>query len=113
MHIYERTVGDVTILDVQGRITLGEGDELLKDKINSLLYQEKKKVLLDMGSCHHVDPAGLGEIVRSYSALTRHGGKIKFVFVTRPVRDLFVITKLDSIFESFDDEAEALASFNK
>ena len=75
MEIVERTVSDVTVLDLKGKMTLGEGDELLKDKINSLLASGKKKLLLNLESVPYIDSAGLGEVVRTYTTVSRQGGK--------------------------------------
>ena len=77
MQIEERVVDDVTILDLKGKMTLGEGDELLKDKINSLIQQDKKKLLLNLEGVPYIDSAGLGEIVRTYTTVSRQGGKLK------------------------------------
>ena len=76
MQIDERTIGDVLILDIKGRITLGEGDELLKDKVNSLLNQGQKKIILNLAEVPYIDSAGLGEIVRTYTTVSRQGGSL-------------------------------------
>ena len=88
MHIEERVVGDVTILDLTGKITLGEGDELLKDKINSLLNQGHRKILLNLEGVPYIDSAGLGEIVRTYTTVSRQGGKLKLLNLTKRIEDL-------------------------
>ena len=111
MQIEERIVGDVTILDLKGKMTLGEGDELLKDKINSLIQQEKKKLLLNLEGVPYIDSAGLGEIVRTYTTVSRQGGNLKLVNLTKRITDLLSITKLLTVFETFDSEPEALKSF--
>jgi anti-sigma B factor antagonist len=112
MQIEERVVNDVTILDLKGKITLGEGDEALKDKINSLLMQGKKKILLDLKDVPYIDSAGLGEIVRTYTTVSRQGGQLKLVNLTKRITDLLSITKLLTVFETFDAEPEALKSFS-
>lgn len=112
MVIEERVVGDVTILDLKGKMTLGEGDELLKDKINSLIHQGQKKLLLNLESVPYIDSAGLGEIVRTYTTVSRQGGNLKLVNLTKRITDLLSITKLLTVFETFDSEADALKSFN-
>ena len=112
MLIEERVVGDVTILDLKGKMTLGEGDELLKDKINSLIHQGQKKLLLNLESVPYIDSAGLGEIVRTYTTVSRQGGNLKLVNLTKRITDLLMITKLLTVFETFDTEAEALKSYN-
>ena len=111
MVIEERVVGDVTILDLKGKMTLGEGDELLKDKINSLIHQGQKKLLLNLESVPYIDSAGLGEIVRTYTTVSRQGGNLKLVNLTKRITDLLSITKLLTVFETFESEADALKSF--
>ena len=111
MVIEERVVGDVTILDLKGKMTLGEGDELLKDKINSLIHQGQKKLLLNLESVPYIDSAGLGEIVRTYTTVSRQGGNLKLVNLTKRITDLLSITKLLTVFETFYSEPDALKSF--
>ena len=111
MQIEERVVGDVTILDLKGKMTLGEGDELLKDKINSLIHQGQKKLLLNLEGVPYIDSAGLGEIVRTYTTVSRQGGNLKLVNLTKRITDLLSITKLLTVFETFDSEKDAVASF--
>ena len=111
MQIEQRAVGDVTVLDLKGRVTLGEGDELLKDKVNSLLNQGLKKIVLNLADVPYVDSAGLGEIVRTYTTVSRQGGNLKLVNLTKRITDLLSITKLLTVFETFESEAEALKSF--
>ena len=112
MQIDERIVDTVTILDLKGKITLGEGDEVLKDKINSLILQGHKKMLLNLADVPYIDSAGLGEIVRTYTTVSRQGGQLKLVNLTKRITDLLMITKLLTVFETFDNEQEALASFS-
>ncbi len=112
MQIDERAVGDVVVLDVKGRITLGEGDELLKDKVNSLLNQGKKKIILNLAGVPYIDSAGLGEIVRTYTTVSRQGGSLKLLNLTKRITDLLAITKLLTVFETFDSEDEAVQSFS-
>ena len=111
MQIDERAAGDVTILDLKGRMTLGEGDELLKDKINSLIHQGQKKLLLNLEGVPYIDSAGLGEIVRTYTTVSRQGGNLKLVNLTKRITDLLSITKLLTVFETYDNEADAVRSF--
>ena len=111
MVIEERVIGDVTILDLKGKMTLGEGDELLKDKINSLIHQGQKKLLLNLEGVPYIDSAGLGEIVRTYTTVSCQGGNLKLVNLTKRITDLLSITKLLTVFETFDSEPEALKSF--
>lgn len=112
MQIEQRTVGSVMILDLKGKITLGEGDEVLKDKINSLILQGHKKMLLNLADVPYIDSAGLGEIVRTYTTVSRQGGQLKLVNLTKRITDLLMITKLLTVFETFDNEPEALKSFS-
>jgi anti-sigma B factor antagonist len=111
MQIEERIVDDVTVLDLKGKMTLGEGDELLKDKINSLVSQGHKKILMNLEAVPYIDSAGLGEIVRTYTSISRQGGKLKLLNVSKRIQDLLVITKLITIFDSYDNEGEAVRSF--
>src|SRR5678816_1857123 len=111
MQIEERIVNDVTILDLKGKITLGEGDEALKDKINSLVHQNRKKILLNLEDVPYIDSAGLGEIVRTYTTVSRQGGQLKLVNLTKRITDLLSITKLLTVFDTYDSEAEAIKSY--
>ena len=112
MDIAERTVSDVTVLDLKGKMTLGEGDELLKDKINSLLAANKKKLVLNLEGVPYIDSAGLGEIVRTYTTVSRQGGSLKLLNLTKRIEDLLSITKLLTVFDTFDTEADAVKSFS-
>ncbi len=112
MVIDERTVGEVTVLDLKGKMTLGEGDELLKDKINSMLANGRKKLVLNLESVPYIDSAGLGEIVRTYTTVSRQGGSLKLLNLTKRIEDLLSITKLLTVFETFDTEADAVKSFS-
>jgi anti-sigma B factor antagonist len=111
MEIVERTVNDVTVLDLKGKMTLGEGDELLKDKINSLLAAGKKKLLLNLESVPYIDSAGLGEVVRTYTTVSRQGGSLKLLNLTKRIEDLLSITKLLTVFDTYDNEADAVKSY--
>jgi anti-sigma B factor antagonist len=111
MQIEERAVGDVVVLDLKGRVTLGDGDELLKDKVNSLVNRGFKKIVLNLAEVPYVDSAGLGEIVRTYTTVSRQGGSLKLLNLTKRISDLLSITKLLTVFETFDSESEAIKSF--
>jgi len=112
MNISERSVSDVIIVDVSGKVTLGDGgDAMLKDKMGSLVQQGQKKVLLNLGEVSYVDSAGLGAIVQAYATLNKNGGQLKLVNATKRIKDLLAITKLLTIFETHDTEAEGLKSF--
>ena len=112
MQIQERAIGDVMVLDLKGKITLGEGDELLKDKVNSLVNQGHKKVVLNLADVPYIDSAGLGEIVRTYTTVSRQGGSLKLLNLTKRITDLLAITKLLTVFETFDSENDAVKSFS-
>jgi anti-sigma B factor antagonist len=112
MQIEERAVGDVMVLDVKGKITLGEGDEQLKDKVNSLVNQGQKKILLNLEGVPYIDSAGLGEIVRTYTTVSRQGGSLKLLNLTKRITDLLSITKLLTVFETFESENDAVRSFS-
>ncbi len=112
MQIEERAIGDVKVLDVKGRVILGEGDELLRDKINSLLNQGFKRIVLNLAEVPYIDSAGLGEIVRTYTTVSRQGGSLKLLNLTKRIADLLSITKLLTVFETFDSETEAVRSFS-
>jgi anti-sigma B factor antagonist len=111
MQIVERPSGDVMILDVKGKLTIGDGDELLKDKINSLIQQGQKKLILNLEGVPYVDSAGLGEIVRTYTTVSRQGGNLKLLNLTKRIEDLLSITKLLTVFDTYESEQEALNSF--
>ena len=113
MDIVERTVNDITVLDLKGKMTLGEGDELLKDKINNLLAGGKKKLLLNLEGVPYIDSAGLGEIVRTFTTVSRQGGSLKLLSLTKRITDLLAITKLLTVFETHDNEADAIRSFQQ
>ena len=111
MKIEERTVGDVTILDLKGKMLIGEGDELLREKINGLVEDGKSKIVLNLADVPYVDSAGLGEIVRCYTTVSRKDGKLKLLNLTKRIEDLLSITKLLTVFEAYESEDEAVKSF--
>ena len=111
MQIDERAVGEVKILDIKGKVIMGEGNELLKDKVNSLVNQGFKKIVLNLEGVPYIDSAGLGEIVRTYTTVSRQGGKLKLLNLTKRIQDLLAITKLLTVFETYDTEKEAITSF--
>ena len=111
MNIVERLVGDVTIIDLQGKIMIGEGDEALRDAVNKAIDSGKNKLVLNLAEVPYVDSAGLGELVRCYSTVNKKGGKLKLLNLTKKIQDLLAITKLLTVFETFDSEDEAIKSF--
>jgi anti-sigma B factor antagonist len=112
MKIAERTLGDVTVIDVNGPITLGDGDtDRLGDKVRSLLQQGRRQLIANLANVSYMDSAGLGELVQAYTTVSRQGGSLKLVGVTTRLNDLLVITKLATVFDSYESEAAAAASF--
>src|SRR5207244_7954971 len=112
MQSAERKCADVVIVVVAGKVTWGEGgDTVLKDKMRSLVQQGHKKLLLNLGDVSYVDSAGLGEIVQAYATVNKNGGTLKLLNVTKRIKDLLSITKLLTVFDTFDNEAEAVRSF--
>jgi anti-sigma B factor antagonist len=103
-----RRLDDVVILDLSGRITMGEGTVVLRDRIQKLLSAGDRKFLLNVADVDYIDSSGLGELVTSFTTVRNHGGELKLLNLTRRVQDLLQITKLLTVFESFDSEAEAL-----
>ncbi|MDR1989943.1 MAG: STAS domain-containing protein [Acidobacteriaceae bacterium] len=112
MQIEERKIGDVVILDLKGKVMLGEGDELLKDKVSSLLNQGCKKIVLNLAEVPYIDSAGLGEIVRTFTTVSRQGGSLKLLNLTKRIADLLSITKLLTVFDTFESENDAVNSFS-
>ena len=113
MEIEERVVGAVTIIGVSGDITLNKGgDVILKDKINSLLQQGRKKLLLDLGGVAYVDSAGLGQLVQVKVTAGRASADLKLLHITKRLQDLLVVTRLSTVFDTYEDEAAALATFS-
>lgn len=112
MQIEQRSSGDVAIVGIRGDITLSKGgDVLLKDKIQSLLQQGHRKIVLDMGNVSYVDSAGLGQLVQVYATTSHLGGSLKLLNLTKRLRDLLVLTKLLTVFDAYDSESDAIASF--
>jgi anti-sigma B factor antagonist len=106
-----RRVGDVAIVDLNGKVTLGENTGILRDELRSLLAQGNKHIVLNMADVSYVDSAGLGELVGAYTTATNQGGSVKLLHLQGKMRDLMQITKLFTIFPAFDDEKTAIASF--
>jgi len=110
--ISERQAGDVTILDLNGKVTIGEGSVALRSAIRRLLGEGKSKILLNLGGVGYVDSSGIGELVSSFTAVNKEGGTLKLLNLTQKIQDLLAITKLLTVFDVFEDEASALSSYN-
>ena len=106
-----RQVGDVTVIDVTGRITLGEGSSNLREGIRDLVAKGNKKILLNLGEVSYIDSSGIGELVSGFTTVANQGGQLKLLNLTKRVRDLLQITKLYTVFEVYEDEATAVRSF--
>lgn len=106
-----RQVGDVTVIDAAGRITLGEGASAFRDLIRDLANKGGQKILLNLSEVSYIDSSGIGELVSGFTTITNHGGVLKLIGLSKRVKDLLQITKLYTVFEVFDDEAAAVRSF--
>jgi anti-sigma B factor antagonist len=106
-----RQVGDVSVLDVAGRITLGEGSSALRDTLREMVGKGQKKVLLNLGEVSYIDSSGIGELVSGFTTVTNSGGQLKLLNLNKRVKDLLQITKLYTVFDVHDDEAAAVRSF--
>ena len=112
LDVRERHAGDVTILDLSGSVRMGEGCISLRNSIRTLADGGRKKILLNLASVKNVDSSGIGELIANYTTITRDGGQLKLLNLTEKIRDLLVITKLLTVFDAYDNEAEALNTFN-
>jgi anti-sigma B factor antagonist len=104
--------GDVTILRLSGKVTIGEGSVQLREAVRGLLEGGKKNVLLDLGDISYIDSSGIGELVSSYTTTNNQGGTLKLLNLTKKLQDLLTITKLLTVFQTFDNEQEAIDSFS-
>ncbi len=108
-----RQVDGVTIIDLSGRITLGEGSVVLRDAIRDVVAAGNKKILLNLGDVTYIDSSGIGELVSTFTSVRNQGGELKLLNLTKKVHDLLQITKLYTVFDIKDDEAQAVGSFSK
>ena len=108
-----RQVDGISVMDLSGRITLGEGSVILRDKIREMLAQGNKKILLNLGDVTYIDSSGIGELVSAFTAVRKEGGELKLLNLTKKVHDLLQITKLYTVFDVKDDEAAAIGAFAK
>ncbi len=111
MEISERHVGGVTILDLNGKLTIDNGAQLLKDKTHSLVQQDRRQLLVNLAAVPYIDSGGLGELIACYTTVTRAGGRLTLLNLNKRNHDLLSITKLVAIFETFDNEHDAIASY--
>ncbi len=111
MKVQERRIGDVVVIALSGQLTLGDGHVRLKDKINSLLLEGVRNIVLDLGDVTYIDSSGLGQLVSSFTSVTRTDGRLKLVNVGRRSQDLLIMTKLVTVFDTYDTEDEAINSF--
>ena len=111
MNINERQAGDVTVLDMRGKITIGEGSVALRTAIRRVLEEGKRRILLNLAGVGYIDSSGIGELVSSYTAINKDGGQLKLLNLTQKLQDLLAITKLLTVFDVYESEAEALNSF--
>lgn len=112
VNLSTRQVGDITVIDASGRITLGEGSSSLREAIKELLDQGKSKLLLNLEKVSYVDSSGIGELVSGYTTVAGKGGELKLLNLTKRIEDLLQITKLYTVFAVYDDETEAIRSFS-
>ena len=112
MTIETRTANGVTILDIRGKITIGEGSAEIRNKVRDLLHAGRKNIVLNLGDVSYVDSSGIGELVSSYTTVTNQGGDLKLLNLTKKLRELLAITKLLTVFESYEDEKMAVDSFS-
>src|SRR4051812_30066305 len=106
-----RLAGDVTVVDVQGRVTLGQGSSALRDLLRDLVAKNQKKILLNLGDVSYTDSSGIGELVSGFTTVTNSGGQLKLLQLNKRVKDLLQITKFYTCFDVHDDEAVAIRSF--
>jgi len=108
-----RQVDGVTVVDLSGRITLGEGSVVLRDMVRDLIGKGERKILLNLGDVTYIDSSGIGELVSAFTTVRNQGGELKLLKLTKKVHDLLQITKLYTVFDVKDDEAAAIGSFKK
>jgi len=111
MKIENRTVGDVHILDCSGKIMLGEGTMAVRNTVREVLKNGGKKIVLNLGDVNYIDSSGIGELVSSFTTVTNQGGQLKLLNLTKKIQELLAITKLLTVFQVYDSEQAAVASF--
>lgn len=113
MKINERQIADVTILDISGRLVLGEDTALLRNTIRDLISRGKKNILLNLGEVPYIDSSGIGELMGAFTTVAREGGEVKLLHLTKKVQQVLQVVKLLTVFDVFDDKAAALQAFAK
>jgi len=111
MEIHTRTVGDVHVLDISGRIVLGDATKTMRHTISDLLTNGGKKIVLNLTNVNYIDSSGVGELLRTYTTVINEGSQLKLLNLTRKIREVLVITKLLTVFQVYEDEQAAVASF--
>jgi anti-sigma B factor antagonist len=111
LEIRERAVGEVVILDLIGRITIGEGSVQLRDAVSNLLDAGRNRIILNLGGVVYVDSSGIGELVSRYTTTKNAGGRLKLLNLPKKIKDLLMITKLLTVFEIYEEEETAINSF--
>jgi len=112
MNASTRQIQDVTVVDLSGQIKLGEGSSVLRDTVKDLLAKGHKKILLNVGEITYIDSSGIGELISAFTSVRNQGGELKLLHLTKKFHDILQITKLYTVFDVRDDEAQALAAFN-
>ncbi len=111
MKIETRNIGDITLLDCSGKITLGEGTMAVRNSVRDILKGNGKKIILNLADVNYIDSSGIGELVSTYTTVTNSGGQLKLLNLTKKIQELLAITKLLTVFQVFENEQAALASF--
>jgi anti-sigma B factor antagonist len=111
MKIETRTIGDITLLDCSGKITLGEGTMTVRNAVRDILKRDGKKIILNLADVNYIDSSGIGELVSTYTTVASGGGQLKLLNLTKKIQELLAITKLLTVFQVFENEQAALASF--
>ncbi|HEU4710234.1 MAG TPA: STAS domain-containing protein [Pyrinomonadaceae bacterium] len=111
LDVKERQAGDVTILDMSGEVRIGDSSVAFRDVVRKLTADGKNKILLNLAGVNYVDSSGIGELIANYTTVSRQGGQLKLLNLTDRIQNLLVITKLLTVFDSYEDEGEALKSF--
>jgi len=104
-------VGEVTVIDLSGRITLGEGSSMLRDELRNLIGTNRRKILINLAEVSYIDTSGIGQLVAGFTTVSNQGGHLKLLNLTKKVKDVLQITKICTIFETFDDEKQAIVTF--